>query len=426
MKERKNKGITLISLVITIIVLLILAGITISGIVGNDGILNQSQNAKTKTDLAKEQELRDLTMGEAMTNLELTFYQDGGNKVPIPAGFAVSQVEGENKVDKGLVIIDSNGNEFVWIPCGTKQANGTYDTTKYVEAKDYVKNKSWSEHQYKDKNWNNTDSNGKDNTETKKQSIEKYGGFYVARFEAGVPSDAPFHISKTSGDNYVGIDGEHIVLNNNARGSNSETDQIQKFKPVSKRGMQAWNFITQQNAKIVSEKMYKDNDTVDSYLIDSNAWNHICQSIFIEKFKLNVNDSKEYGNYYNNKTTDYTRLDCLWALHTFTGSTWTSVTEYRKGSITTEAPKGNGNDKLELATGASDDFKVYNIYDMAGNMWEWTEETSNENVPRFGSFRGGGFFSKGEEKPVVRADGDMSPTDYCQAVQGFRTVLYVK
>ena len=110
----KNKrGITLISLVITIIVLLILAGITISGIVGNDGILNQSQNAKTKTDLAKEQELRDLTMGEAMTNLELTWYKDGENKVPIPTGFAVSQVEGENKVDDGLVIIDSEGNEFV-------------------------------------------------------------------------------------------------------------------------------------------------------------------------------------------------------------------------------------------------------------------------------------------------------------------------
>ena len=103
-------------MVVTIVVLLILAGITISGIIGNDGILNQSQNAKTKTDLAKEQELRDLTMGEAMTNLELTWYQDGGNKVPIPAGFAVSQVEGENKVNDGLVIIDENGNEYVWIP----------------------------------------------------------------------------------------------------------------------------------------------------------------------------------------------------------------------------------------------------------------------------------------------------------------------
>ena len=50
MKERKNKGITLISLVITIIVLLILAGITISGIVGNDGVLNQADKAKTETE----------------------------------------------------------------------------------------------------------------------------------------------------------------------------------------------------------------------------------------------------------------------------------------------------------------------------------------------------------------------------------------
>ena len=36
--------------------------------------------------------------------------------VTIPAGFAVSQVEGENMIADGLVIIDQNGNEFVWVP----------------------------------------------------------------------------------------------------------------------------------------------------------------------------------------------------------------------------------------------------------------------------------------------------------------------
>ena len=39
--------------------------------------------------------------------------------VTIPAGFAVSQVEGKNSIEDGLVIIDKNGNEFVWVTlCG--------------------------------------------------------------------------------------------------------------------------------------------------------------------------------------------------------------------------------------------------------------------------------------------------------------------
>ncbi len=54
---RKSKGITLIALVITIIVLLILAGVTISMLTGENGILKQATNAKTKTDKAKVDEL---------------------------------------------------------------------------------------------------------------------------------------------------------------------------------------------------------------------------------------------------------------------------------------------------------------------------------------------------------------------------------
>ena len=53
--EREN-GITLIALVITIIVLLILAGVTIAMLTGENGILTQAQSAKTKTEEAGENE----------------------------------------------------------------------------------------------------------------------------------------------------------------------------------------------------------------------------------------------------------------------------------------------------------------------------------------------------------------------------------
>lgn len=50
---RNNKGITLIALVITIIVLLILAGVSIAMLTGNNGILNQAQNAASDTEKAE-------------------------------------------------------------------------------------------------------------------------------------------------------------------------------------------------------------------------------------------------------------------------------------------------------------------------------------------------------------------------------------
>ena len=56
--ELKNKkGITLIALVLTIIVLLILAGVSIAMLTGNSGILTQAQRAKKLTELSSEKEV---------------------------------------------------------------------------------------------------------------------------------------------------------------------------------------------------------------------------------------------------------------------------------------------------------------------------------------------------------------------------------
>ena len=55
-KLRKNNGITLIALVITIIVLLILAGVAISMLSGENGILNKAKEAKEKTEDGQKQE----------------------------------------------------------------------------------------------------------------------------------------------------------------------------------------------------------------------------------------------------------------------------------------------------------------------------------------------------------------------------------
>ena len=86
MKETKRKhegGITLIALVITIIVLLILAGVAISMLSGENGILNQATKAKTETERKSVQENIQLAVLSAMsnTNHELTLESLKAEKV---------------------------------------------------------------------------------------------------------------------------------------------------------------------------------------------------------------------------------------------------------------------------------------------------------------------------------------------------------
>ena len=108
--------------ILNIIVLLILAAVSIATLTGENGILTRANEAKTETEEAKEDELRKLTALEAATNLENQLYKDKNeDTATIPAGFAVSKVEGENTIKDGLVIIDKNGDEFVWIPVNTEE-----------------------------------------------------------------------------------------------------------------------------------------------------------------------------------------------------------------------------------------------------------------------------------------------------------------
>ena len=60
-KLKKNKGITLIALIVTIIVLLILAGVSITMLLGDNGIINQTQKAKEETIIASEKEVINLS-----------------------------------------------------------------------------------------------------------------------------------------------------------------------------------------------------------------------------------------------------------------------------------------------------------------------------------------------------------------------------
>ena len=69
---KEQKGITLVALVITIIVLLILAGVTIAMVLGDNGIINRANEAKTKTEQSQKDENKFYENAEKYINQALT------------------------------------------------------------------------------------------------------------------------------------------------------------------------------------------------------------------------------------------------------------------------------------------------------------------------------------------------------------------
>ena len=111
-KLKNNKAITLIALVVTIVVLLILAGISISLVVGDNGLIRKSKDAKKQyeeaqaNELAMTDEAGDLIDETVTGNLK-------GTKPYLPSE-DYTKVPGTS-LDNGLVIADKKGNEYVWV-----------------------------------------------------------------------------------------------------------------------------------------------------------------------------------------------------------------------------------------------------------------------------------------------------------------------
>ena len=88
-QKNKQKGITLIALVVTIIVLIILAGVSINMLVGDNGIITQAQMAKEETEQTRKEELQELaTLETALEEASGNIYikEEGVNKPRLTTG----------------------------------------------------------------------------------------------------------------------------------------------------------------------------------------------------------------------------------------------------------------------------------------------------------------------------------------------------
>ena len=391
----KEKGITLIALVITIIVLLILAGVSIAMLTGENGILTQAQRAANETENAAQNEaaildeyneyLNNVTGGGStgggdtgegtlgtVTGDETsnTTVEDSlGNKVVIPPGFIVQNPT--DNVEDGIVIVDDDesrptyGSEFVWIPVGTgikKEDGSTFDIklSRYTFdnsgiATDQGNNAIVSySYYYQELNTGNGNTTAKENIESeetgfRKSAIEN-GGYYIGRYEArdGVTTRA--RTSSTSDTNQLVCTASNFVYNN----------------------------VTQPQAASLSQGMYAENSNFTSDLMNSYAWDTAID--FLQKC-----DNR------TDKTTPYSRQ--------------TTVNS-------TLATQGTNN--LETKD------QICNIFDMASNCYEWTTETYSNSI--FPCVRRGGLY---DNSYTYAANRGSDSTSECFKPNAFRPLLYL-
>ena len=222
--EIREKGITLVALIITIIVLLILAGITINSVVGSKGILTKSkevtndykQAAKNEEEILNTYETEMVKMQENLLKSgeyakETTKYNDGTKIATIPAGFTVSGFDGEKSINSGLVIYkgnltganwttgkDSSGNDikktynqYVWIPCTEEEYKrtewGVEDDHGSKSFKDEVTLAGVTLSSYDQGNGITSSIINEivKQISNEKASVSKYKGFYIGRYEVG-------------------------------------------------------------------------------------------------------------------------------------------------------------------------------------------------------------------------------------------------
>ncbi len=148
----KEKGITLIALVVTIVILLILAGVTLSLSLSQNGLFDRAQNAADKYKKAQENEekmIEELEMQfekplvQTITDIDhgnIKAEDSLGNPVTIPGGFRFAG-EDSDTVEDGIVIEDGEGNQFVWIPV----SNIDGDNKETGEEKNLIKKENGDE-----------------------------------------------------------------------------------------------------------------------------------------------------------------------------------------------------------------------------------------------------------------------------------------
>ena len=377
-KEKFNQGITLVALVVTIVVLLILAGVSLNLVLGENGIISKAREASTKTVQAQqnseiemnllEQELANATKEPDPAEgvkIPTGFYYVGGTKT---SGIVISDnVNDKDKYkNKAVVGTDLLGNQYVWIPCTTDSTSSKlqYARTEWgVEADGDDNSRA-----IKDEltltdasvTYSNADTANGINADVSKEivaqikaekaSVAQYGGYYIGRYEVGKNSDTA----------------------------------------VVKYNQTPYASITWSTAYGLAKKIIT-NSEVNSYLCSSYAWDTAVN------FIQNNSTAKNYAT----------------SIEGFNGNWNPQAVKDPSGNVI--KPAGT---IQQLNTGLTTQF--CNIFDMGGNEAEFTTEL-NPGTSETVVLRGGYYYSGGPAGYRWDSDSGGAFIDH-----GFRATLFLK
>ena len=253
----------------------------------------------------------------------------------IPQGFKAIGTQQDTTIDEkakwgqengylyGLVIEDEKGNQFVWIP---------------VENLDVFKTTDWQKNQPKETIDITYVEPSKEEEETYYRmyyKVKKYGGFYIGRYETG-DLTATGERTEVKNSDSLGI-RKHLNAYNYI-----------PFKQTAINGRE----ITGAQELAINFGKRNNYKTAVTSVVYGTQWDAMLR--FIVSEQNNVNNSVTWGNY---SGTELLYRDINGNL-------------YRKES---------GETRL-LHTGVSETTKAKNIYDIAGNLYEWTMETSRNET----------------------------------------------
>ena len=379
-KEKFNQGITLVALVVTIVVLLILAGVSLNLVLGENGIISKAREASTKTVQAQqnseiemnllEQELANATKEPDPAEgvkIPTGFYYVGGTKT---SGIVISDnVNDKDKYkNKAVVGTDLLGNQYVWIPCTTDSTSSKlqYARTEWGVEEDGDDNSRAIKDEltltdasvtYSDAdtaNGINADVSKEIVAQIKaeKTSVAKYGGYYIGRYE-------------------VGKNGDTAVVKYNQTPYASIT----------------WSTAYGLAKKIIT------NSEATSYLCSSYAWDTAVN------FIQNNSTAKNYAT----------------SIEGFNGNWNPQAVKDPSGNVI--KPAGTSQ---QLNTGLTTQF--CNIFDMGGNEAEFTTEL-NPGTSETVVLRGGGYYDGADFPAGYRWDDG---SGYAHIDFGLRATLFLK
>ena len=387
--QNRNKGITLVALIITIVVMLILVAVSVNVIIKSN-LIGTAEKTVDKYKTASEEEANGGTIeinGKEYASIE--DYIESTKPLPnieagvraetnsnykgatIPKGFTVSGIKSEQTIEGGLVIYDipegitpdwsnpdsvkTKYNQFVWIPVEVKSTDTENSIASFYRS-EWTANASTggerttglsTDYTEPDSTNDTTDKTGiVDQITELTKSIYKHGGFYIGRYEAG--SKTPR--TSSSGVTEIGIKQD-------------------MYPYIYVKWGDSMSSIGTTGAVYLSNSLYNTNEYgATSMLCTGACWDSMLD--FIKDSKHSVTDSTKWGNYKNSETFEITRGSyAVYDTSNYTLGSFNNVgSKYSKMKDTS----------ILLTTGATERNCSKNIYDVAGNCYEWTTESGSQ------------------------------------------------